>query len=434
MVHCKIALAGSLRRFSAADGPTDGTDAPALTLPALRRAIAALHPSAPAAAALGFVDDEGDVCALLSNRDLREALAVSPALLRLRVGADAGADAGAAPAPAGCVLGAARGVKRAGAGKKDGASGAPGVPPGPLPLMKRVEGKAVGDAYGTALASFLEAARGSDSEGAFEKKTGIQACKMVKIFMSQQTAGGGDAAMVSEIPKDRVGSFCGQVSKHLVDSGASNIRRERLLAVIREALSDPGVRAGLVEVIRRGPARPTPADLAANQTPFQFFVESVTKPKSRVAINKARRAMTESDGSRKLLNGVRPAIRKAGMSFFREHCGKGPGVPLKNETAPSELGATIRTILSEAGADAAVVDAAEEFAVAMANDPGARLAGVRLLKKFRQQRVANKAGKADAEDVVCDEDASIADAPATAAGGDVEMAAVGIATTSIDEK
>jgi hypothetical protein len=84
MVHCKIALGGALRRFSVADGETDGTHAPPLTLAALRAALATLDASAAAPGSLSFLDSDGDACALLSDADLREALAVSPVLLRLR--------------------------------------------------------------------------------------------------------------------------------------------------------------------------------------------------------------------------------------------------------------------------------------------------------------------------------------------------------------
>lgn len=87
MVHCRTGVSGSLRRFPVADGPTDDLDAPALTQAALRHCVTVLGlPTVTTSPSLGFVDDKRDVCVLRTKRDLREALAVSPALLRPRAG------------------------------------------------------------------------------------------------------------------------------------------------------------------------------------------------------------------------------------------------------------------------------------------------------------------------------------------------------------
>jgi hypothetical protein len=437
MVHCKIALGGALRRFSVADGETDGTHAPPLTLAALRTALATLDASAAAPGALSFLDSDGDACALLSDADLREALAVSPVLLRLRF--EPGGT-GAPPAAAAKALGI---VAKGGGG--GGAVAARVKGPGhPLPLFKAVAPRAVDEkVYREKLAAVGNGVLGF-KEGVNGRAVCRKACMQVRWFVLHQKMLRGDIDASAAIPEERVYRIVSRVSTTLEEAGVSVDGVAAVQELVKAALEDSGTRTALFDAVENdgdmgfvgpkdGPrgkvgkmsCKKVAGRVGANMSPLQFVVNAAKTELARASAQEARKIMCDSSGARKLLAGVRPAIHRATFRFVRQKVKNEEGAPLKSDEALAEYAAEIKAIVAEAGLSAENAGVIEGFAAAMAADAGARAAALRIIDK-RMERIA--ATQAEGKDVE-------AAADVAGEGTDVSMVAEGVASVSFaDEK
>jgi hypothetical protein len=407
MVHCKLTVDGLVRRFSV-------PDADAATLPGLRAALAAIFPTLPVAAALSFVDDDGDACALTSDADVREALAVSPTVLRLRL----------AP-PARC------------AGKNAEAARHP------LPFLAAVAPRAAGPALGAALDAVV-AAPPVFAEGVKPRQVTRVVGRQLGNFLARQRQGRGAVAAAAALSDKALADCRARVENPLVAAGAAGDRVALVVAAVEAALHDPGARAALFEAAEAadavghlGAAQETapkggadgaakgrgaaPAGKAgkapgAARGPLPTVLAAIETDAAREAVRDLRRLFRDSDADAKLVPSVRPAIRRTTIRFVRQHIAGGPGAPLKPRDAASAYGAEVKKIAGEAGMSAGAVAAVELVARALAGDAAVRAAAVSVAKAQAEKRAAERAAGAAARDA------------------DVTMAALAVANAPLEER
>jgi hypothetical protein len=272
MVHCKMMVDGALRRFSLPDGPTDVTGSPALTLDGLRAGLAAAFPTVDSAAVLSFVDGDGDACLLSTDGDLREALAVSPTLLRLR--------ARPAPPPVSALSAAAMRIVNGGGG-----GGAADVArlrvhhssQHPLLFLAKHWPSATTPAFAAALDAVTAGpptfARAKGGQRAFR-----EVAKICRTF----AAGYADADALAAAQDQALTNCLVRVATTLVKAGADVDRATVVVEAVEAAFMDDGVRAALcAEILGAKMARQKPARAAQQQAgPAGGAVGGIAAPSS----------------------------------------------------------------------------------------------------------------------------------------------------------